>query len=112
MAELEKTKIELQNAKRRCEFVKSLLADANTEKEFLFQVGALKKCLFLSDPDLCRRSMKSWTECTTMPICQRMRHGLPFARICGKQKNPETHSPRRFRKLNDVLRDKNLSFLF
>jgi hypothetical protein len=43
MAELDKTKIELQNAKGQCELVKNLLADANTEKDILFEVSSMKK---------------------------------------------------------------------
>ncbi|KAJ7929939.1 RhoGEF domain-containing protein [Mycena leptocephala] len=36
-AELEKTRLELQNARRQCELVKSLLADATAEKEIMYE---------------------------------------------------------------------------
>ncbi|KAJ7682631.1 hypothetical protein DFH06DRAFT_1161696 [Mycena polygramma] len=35
--ELEKTRLELQNARRQCELVKSLLADATAEKEIMYE---------------------------------------------------------------------------
>lgn len=38
-AELEKARLELQNTKRQCELVKSLLADATAEKEIMYEVG-------------------------------------------------------------------------
>lgn len=37
--ELERTRLELQNSRRQCELVKSLLADATTEKEIMYEVG-------------------------------------------------------------------------
>jgi len=37
-SDLEKTRVELQNAKRQCELVKSLLADATAEKEIMYEV--------------------------------------------------------------------------
>ena len=37
--ELERTRLELQNSKRQCELVKSLLADATTEKEIMYEVS-------------------------------------------------------------------------
>ncbi|KAJ7904679.1 hypothetical protein B0H14DRAFT_3079502 [Mycena olivaceomarginata] len=36
-ADLEKTRLELQNARRQCELVKSLLADATAEKEIMYE---------------------------------------------------------------------------
>jgi len=36
-ADLEKTRVELQNTKRQCELVKSLLADATAEKEIMYE---------------------------------------------------------------------------
>ncbi|KAJ6539507.1 hypothetical protein B0H19DRAFT_1179379 [Mycena capillaripes] len=36
-SELEKTRLELQNARRQCELVKSLLADATAEKEIMYE---------------------------------------------------------------------------
>jgi len=36
--ELEKARTELQNAKRQCELVKSLLADTTAEKEIMYEV--------------------------------------------------------------------------
>ncbi|KAJ7781077.1 RhoGEF domain-containing protein [Mycena metata] len=36
-AELEKTRLELQNARRQCELVKSLLSDATAEKEIMYE---------------------------------------------------------------------------
>jgi hypothetical protein len=36
--DLEKTRVELQNTKRQCELVKSLLADATAEKEIMYEV--------------------------------------------------------------------------
>ena len=41
-AELERTLTELRNAKRQCELVKSLLADATAEKEIMYEVRAEK----------------------------------------------------------------------
>ena len=38
--ELERTRLELQNSKRQCELVKSLLADATAEKEIMYEVCA------------------------------------------------------------------------
>jgi len=35
--DLEKTRVELQNTKRQCELVKSLLADATAEKEIMYE---------------------------------------------------------------------------
>ncbi|KAG0709787.1 hypothetical protein DFH29DRAFT_885797 [Suillus ampliporus] len=37
LSELEKTRVELQNTKRQCELVKSLLADATAEKEIMYE---------------------------------------------------------------------------
>jgi hypothetical protein len=39
--ELEKTRLELQNARRQCELVKSLLSDATAEKEIMYEVRSL-----------------------------------------------------------------------
>lgn len=36
--DLEKARVELQNTKRQCELVKSLLADATAEKEIMYEV--------------------------------------------------------------------------
>ncbi|KAH0839928.1 hypothetical protein J3R83DRAFT_882 [Lanmaoa asiatica] len=36
-ADLDRTRVELQNAKRQCELVKSLLADATAEKEIMYE---------------------------------------------------------------------------
>lgn len=33
-------RVELQNTKRQCELVKSLLADATAEKEIMYEVSA------------------------------------------------------------------------
>jgi hypothetical protein len=44
LTELEKTRTELQNARRQCELVKSLLADATAEKEILFEVRSTTMC--------------------------------------------------------------------
>ncbi len=35
--ELERTKLDLQNSKRQCELVKSLLADSTAEKEIMYE---------------------------------------------------------------------------
>lgn len=37
--EFERTKLELQNSKRQCELVKSLLADATAEKDIMYEVS-------------------------------------------------------------------------
>lgn len=37
LSDLEKTRVELQNTKRQCELVKSLLADATAEKEIMYE---------------------------------------------------------------------------
>jgi len=37
LSDLEKTRVELQNSKRQCELVKSLLADATAEKEIMYE---------------------------------------------------------------------------
>lgn len=39
LEDLEKTRVELQNAKRQCELVKSLLADASAEKDIMYEVS-------------------------------------------------------------------------
>lgn len=36
--ELERTRVELQNSKRQCELVKSLMAEATAEKEIMYEV--------------------------------------------------------------------------
>jgi dsDNA-specific endonuclease/ATPase MutS2 len=36
-SDLEKSRVELQNTKRQCELVKSLLADATAEKEIMYE---------------------------------------------------------------------------
>lgn len=38
MSEFKQSKIELQNVKRQCELVKSLLEDATAEKEIMYDV--------------------------------------------------------------------------
>jgi hypothetical protein len=38
--ELEKARVDLQNSKRQCEVIKSLLNDATTEKEIMYEVRA------------------------------------------------------------------------
>ena len=40
--ELERTKLELQNSKRQCELVKSLLADATAEKDIMYEVSGTR----------------------------------------------------------------------
>jgi len=37
--EFDKARIELQNTRRQCELVKSLLADATAEKEIMYEVS-------------------------------------------------------------------------
>ena len=39
LSELDKSRVELQNTKRQCELVKSLLADATAEKEIMYEVS-------------------------------------------------------------------------
>jgi hypothetical protein len=41
-SDLEKTRVELQNSKRQCELVKSLLADATAEKEIMYEVWTMQ----------------------------------------------------------------------
>jgi hypothetical protein len=43
--DLEKARVELQNTKRQCELVKSLLADATAEKEIMYEVRIILVCL-------------------------------------------------------------------
>ena len=38
--DLDRTRVDLQNTKRQCELVKSLLADATVEKEIMYEVSA------------------------------------------------------------------------
>jgi hypothetical protein len=38
--DLDRTRVDLQNTKRQCELVKSLLADATAEKEIMYEVSA------------------------------------------------------------------------
>ena len=47
--DLERTKLELQNSKRQCELVKSLLADATAEKDIMYEVSGDTKfpCKYL-----------------------------------------------------------------
>src|ERR1700722_2842357 len=96
--ELEKARVELQNARRQCELVKSLLADATTEKEIMYEVCRLPpRRLSVFNVGLFRRSTRSWTACIMMPTSQRMKRGQPCLRIYDGLKNPETRSPRRTR---------------
>lgn len=74
--ELERTKLELQNSKRQCELVKSLLADATAEKDIMYEVSETWNFQSNVLPSLCRHSMRSWTGCTMMPICPMMKHGV------------------------------------
>jgi hypothetical protein len=45
--DFEKTRVELQHAKRQCELVKSLLADATAEKEIMYEVWIVFNCFLL-----------------------------------------------------------------
>ncbi|KAG6336527.1 hypothetical protein ID866_2549 [Astraeus odoratus] len=56
-AEFDKARTELQNAKRQCELMKSLLADATAEKEIM-------------------PSMRNWMRCTMMPIFLKTKLGM------------------------------------
>jgi hypothetical protein len=51
--------VELQNTKRQCELVKSLLADATAEKEIMYEVGITHHDQMLGTHRYPRRSMKS-----------------------------------------------------
>ena len=44
-SDLEKTRVELQNSRRQCELVKSLLADATAEKEIMYEVWTIHTLL-------------------------------------------------------------------
>lgn len=73
--ELERTKLELQNSKRQCELVKSLLADATAEKDIMYEVGEPCYSQANVSSSVNRHLMRNWTGCTTMPICLKMKHG-------------------------------------
>jgi hypothetical protein len=51
--------VELQNTKRQCELVKSLLADATAEKEIMYEVGVMHYNQMLGAYRYPRRSTKS-----------------------------------------------------
>jgi hypothetical protein len=74
--ELERTKLELQNSKRQCELVKSLLADATAEKDIMYEVSKTRNFQANILSSFHRHLMRSWTGCTTMQICLEMKHGV------------------------------------
>jgi hypothetical protein len=41
-SDLDKTRVELQNSRRQCDLVKSLLADATAEKEIMYEVWTIQ----------------------------------------------------------------------
>jgi hypothetical protein len=67
--------VELQNTKRQCELVKSLLADATAEKEIMYEVGITLFNQMLGAYRYPRRSTKSWMLCITMHISRTTKLG-------------------------------------
>lgn len=93
-ADMERARLELQNSKRQCELVKSLLADATAEKEIMYEVRRIFLCLidelWQTDPIYFRPSTKNSTPCITMPICPKPKRSRRCRRICARRKRPRT----------------------
>jgi len=83
--EAERLRLELQNAKRQTELVKSLLADATTEKEIMYEVCSSMVRQHVSVWLYSRHSTRSLTACSMTSTSPTTKRGLPSPRILVKR---------------------------